>query len=391
MGKIVVDKIKIQELLSRGVEEVFDKDHLEGRLLKGEKLKIKFGIDPTGSLLHLGHSLPLSKLQQFLNLGHEAVLLIGDFTATIGDPSGRLQERPPLSAEDVKNNMKEYLKQAGEILDIKKTTIKYNSEWYKKKNFDFFMDLASKFTYARLMDRAEFKERIKSGGDITMLELMYPLLQGYDSVELGADVEIGGTDQKFNLLMGRKVQKRYGLTEQDVLTLPLLVGTDGEKKMSKTYNNFIALNDSSDDMFGKTMTIPDSLIWQYFLLLTDIPEEEIRERQKLSQNNIFEQKKNLAQKITERFHGKEAALRAREEFDNVFSKKELPSEMEEVKANGPITTIIASVLNVSNSEIKRLMNEKAVSVNGEIINDWRYEVKAGDIIKVGPRRFVKII
>ena len=397
MSKVITDKAKIEEALSRGVEEVIEKEHLEKRLLSGERLKIKFGIDPTGSTLHLGHALPLRKLQQFLDLGHKVILLIGDFTATIGDPSGRLKERPPLSREEVKKNMKEYLKQASKVLNIKKVEVRYNSQWFDKKNAKFFMELASRFTYARLMDRAEFKERIKSGGDVTLLELTYPLLQGYDSFHLEADVEIGGTDQKFNLLTGRKVQRRYGAPEQDIITLSLLVGTDGEKKMSKTYDNYIALTDSAKDMFVKIMSIPDFLVWNYFLLLTSLSLGEIEERKKRTETSIFETKKELALIITGQLHGLDEAQKARNEFDRVFSQHELPQEIEEIKvATGKknvVDLIFEAKIESSRGEIKRLIEQGAVKINDKTINNWNEEINIGDqgvLIKIGPRRFYKL-
>ena len=397
MPKIVTDNIKIESLLSRGTEEVIEIEHLKERLLSGERLRVKFGIDPTGTVLHFGHSLPLRKMQQFLDLGHEVVLLIGDFTATIGDPSGRLEERSSLSREEVKKNMKEYLKQASRVLNIKKTEIRYNSEWYDKKKAKFFMELASRFTYARLMDRAEFKERIKSGGDITLLELTYPLLQGYDSVELKADVEIGGTDQKFNLLMGRKVQKRYNMREQDIMTMPLLVGTDGVKKMSKTYGNYIALTDSATDMFAKIMSIPDSLVSDYLALLTNLPLDEIKKEQKLAGSDVLESKKRLAQNITEQFWGAQKTQEVKNEFDRVFSHHELPQEIEEIKvATGKksiVDLIFEAKIESSRGEIKRLIEQGAVKINDKTIDSWNEEINIGDqgvLIKIGPRRFYKL-
>lgn len=388
----ITDESKIKEILSRGVEEVIDRDHLEKRLLSGEKLRIKFGIDPTGSLLHFGHAVVLRKLQQFMDLGHRIVLLIGDFTATIGDPSGRLKERPPLSEKEVHQNMKEYLKQAGKVLNVKKAAIQYNSKWYKKKKAEFFMDLSSKFTYSRLMDRAEFKKRIAEGGDVTLLELTYPLLQGYDSVVLKADLEIGGTDQKFNLLMGRKVQKRFGLPEQDIITVPLLAGTDGEKKMGKTAGNYIALMDSPDDMFAKFLTVPDQLVWQYALLLTGISSEEIKKFQVSPEVDIYKKKKELAEIITKEIYGEKAAKKARENFKQVIVGKQAPQEMGEFKITDKTSSLVdfvAEWLETSRTEAKRLISEKAVSVNDQIQQSWDFPVKPEDIVKVGPRRFVK--
>ncbi len=396
MVKVNTDSKKIQEILSRGVGEVIDKTNIERRLLSGERLRVKFGIDPTGSVLHLGHSVPLRKLQQFLNLGHEVILLIGDLTATIGDPSGRLEERPSLSRDVVKKNMKEYLKQASKVLDIKKVEIRYNSEWYDKKDAKFFLELSSRFTYARLMDRAEFKERIKNGGDITLLELTYPLLQGYDSVELKSDVEIGGNDQRFNLLMGRKVQKRYGQKEQDIVILPLLIGTDGERKMSKTYDNYIALTDSAKDMFAKLMAIPDSLVKHYFALLTVLPMDEI-EKEQAEGGNIVGVKKKLAQTITSQFHGTKKAVEAKDEFERVFSQHQLPEEIEEIKIASAQKNIVDLIFEAgiieSKAEIKRLIEQKAVKTNDVLVESWDKVTdipKEGMVLKIGPRRFYRI-
>ena len=271
------DKIenRIKDLLTRGAEEVIVKKHLEERLQSGEKLRVKFGIDPTMPDIHLGHSVPLLKLKQFQDLGHQAVFLVGDFTATIGDPSGKTNSRKPLTESEVKENMANYIRQAAKILDIKKVEVRYNSEWYAKKGMDFLVQITSRFTYAHLIEREEFQNRIKKGADISLLELIYPLLQGYDSVELETDVEIGGTDQKFNLLMGRKVQQRFGRPEQDIITMPLLEGTDGVKKMSKSYDNYIGLTDAPFKMFGKIMSIPDKIMGRYFDLLTSVPRREI--------------------------------------------------------------------------------------------------------------------
>src|SRR3990167_7601790 len=262
-------------LLERGVEEIIDKEHLKERLKKGEKLRVKLGIDPTAKDLHLGHTVVLRKLKQFQDEGHQAVFIIGDFTATIGDPSGRDTLRPNLTSEQIKENMKNYLTEASKVIAIKKAEIRYNSEWYKDKGVDFLMDLTSKFTVARILERDDFQKRLKDDRDISLLEILYPILQGYDSFEVKADIELGGTDQKFNLLMGRKVQKRFGQAEQDIVTTPLIEGLDGVKKMSKSSGNYIGLSDEAVDMFGKVMSLPDDLMVKYFTLLTDVSQEDI--------------------------------------------------------------------------------------------------------------------
>ena len=259
----------ITKILSRGVESVIEKDNLQKRLIDGKILRVKLGIDPTAKDLHLGHAVILRKLRQFQALGHQIVLIIGDFTAMIGDPSGRSEMRKTLTQEQIQKNMSAYLEQAGLIIDINKTEVRYNSEWYKDKNALFFLDLASKFTVARSLERDDFQKRIKEGHDIALSELLYPILQGYDSIAVKADVELGGTDQTFNVFMGRKVQRRFDMPEQDIMTLTLLEGTDGVHKMSKSLGNYIGLTETPSDMFAKIMSIPDTLMPKYFLLLTD--------------------------------------------------------------------------------------------------------------------------
>jgi len=395
---------KIDEVLTRGVDEVIDKDHLEKELKSGRQLRVKFGIDPTSPDLHLGHSIPLRKLRQFQDLGHKVILLIGDFTATIGDPSGRTTQRKQLTEKEVKANMKDYVKQAGKILNLKKAEIRYNSEWYGKKGAMFLMELASKFTVARVIERDDFKQRLKDDVDISMLELTYPLLQGYDSVELKADVEIGGRDQKFNLLMGRKVQKRYDMPEQDIMTFPLLEGVDGSKKMSKSLGNYIGLTEVPAQMYGKIMSIPDELMWKYFNLLTNVSSEEIKQikedKQKLliSPINI---KARLAREIISVFHSEKEAQNAEEEFNKIFRNKELPSDMPIFKTDKKVYPILDllfdSKLVSSKSEAKRLVEQNAVEIQTgekkEKVNDWKKEISLenGTIIKVGSRRFVKVV
>jgi len=250
MSKIITDKNKIEEILTRGVKEVLVKKSLEKRLLSGKKLRVKLGIDPTGSVLHLGHAVVLRKLREFQDLGHQVIFLIGDFTARIGDPTGRVSSRPPMSGREIKSNMKNYISQAGKILDIKKVEIRYNLEWLNELSFAELIELTSKITYSQVAQRADFKKRIKSDVDLTLQEFMYPVMQGYDSVHLNADVEIGGTDQKFNLLMGRQLQKRYKQAPQDIITCPLLEGLYGKDKMSKSLNNYISLTENEINMYG---------------------------------------------------------------------------------------------------------------------------------------------
>ena len=390
---------KIEELLSRGVEEIISRAHLERRIKLGEKLRVKFGIDPTSADLHLGHAIPLHKLRQFQELGHRVILLIGDFTAMIGDPSGRSTARRPLTAQEIKKNMADYVKQAGKIIDIKKAEVRHNSEWYSKKGAGFLMDLSSRFTYARLIERSEFKKRIAKDIDVTMLELLYPLLQGYDSVELKADLEIGGTDQKFNLLMGRKVQRKFCYPQQDIMTLPLLVGTDGIMKMSKSYGNYIRLTGSALEMYGKIMSIPDTIMWHYFKFLTDLSLEEIGSIKngvyKLGVNPL-EAKARLAYEIVRMYHNKEAAILAKKEFDKTVKEGGLPSEIPTIaiksKVMGILDLLVAAKLAPSKAQAKRLVEQGGVKIDRIVKNDWRelIEIKRGQVIQAGKRKFAKL-
>lgn len=394
------DTQKIEELLVRGVGEVISKDHLLKRLKSGERLRVKFGIDPTSADLHLGHSIPLRKLKQFQDLGHQVIFLIGDFTAQIGDPSGRSDMRKMLSEKEIKQNMKDYIKQATRILDMPKVEIRYNSEWYKQKGAGFLMDLSSRFTYARLIERKEFKERIKQDIDVSLLELTYPLLQGYDSVELKSDVEIGGTDQKFNLVFARKVQKKYGQPQQDIITLPLLVGLDGQRKMSKSYGNYIKLTEDPSVMFGQIMSMPDLLIWHYFNLLTDLPTKEIEEiKHRVNKELMFikDAKMLLARKVVTIYHGEKKAELAEKEFNKVFKEGGLPSNVPEVEIRegrlGILDLLVKLKLASSKSEAQRLVEQGGVRIGEEAQKDWRkiVEIKKGEVIQVGKRKFIKII
>lgn len=395
--KINTDAKKIEELLTRGVDEVIEKESLKKKLESGKQLRIKLGIDPTGSQLHIGHAVPLRKLKQFQDLGHQVILLIGDYTATIGDPSGRDETRPILSVEQIKENEKTYIDQAAKVLDISKVEIRHNSEWYGQPNFTgLLMELTSKITVARILERDDFQKRIKEGSDIQMQEIMYPLLQGYDSIALKADVELGGTDQKFNLLMGRKLQKRYDQAEQDIITVPLLVGTDGVKKMSKTYGNFIALEDEANEMYGKTMSVADELIVKYFELATDVSMEEIKELEKELKNgtNPRDLKMRLASEIVKMYHYEEEAKKAQENFINTFAKKQIPDDMSEVTPTVyDITAVLTeSKICKSKSEVRQMIDQGGVKVNEEKVpnGEYNFAVKAGDIIQKGSRFFVRV-
>jgi len=382
------------------VEEVINKSHLEKRLKSGERLRVKFGIDPTSPDLHLGHLIPLKKLRQFQDLGHQVIFLIGDFTAMIGDPSARLDKRRPLTEREIKENMRDYINQAGKVLNLKKVEVRYNSEWYGRKKAAFLLDLSSRFTYARLIERDEFKKRIEKDIDVTMLELLYPLLQGYDSVELKSDLEVGGTDQKFNLLFARKVQKKYNLPQQDIMTLPLLIGTDGERKMSKSYGNYIKIVERPAAMFGQLMSIPDTLIWPYFKLLTNLSLEEIELRKAQVHKNLLtprEAKSKLAREIVTLLHNAKSAQKAEKEFNRIFREKKLPTKIPEIKikenALNILDLLVKTNLAPSKSAAKRLVLQKGVKINRVLKENWQeiIEIKKGTVIQVGKRKFVKTI
>ncbi|MEK7089595.1 MAG: tyrosine--tRNA ligase [Patescibacteria group bacterium] len=385
-GKILVDKAKIDELLSRGVEEIIDREHLEKVLISGKKLRVKFGIDPTSPDIHLGHTVPFRKLAQFQAMGHQIVLIIGDFTAKIGDPTGRSNERKPLTESDVKKNMKEYLAQAGKVINIKNTEIHYNSEWHETEGLAATLEMARAATFQQIIKRADFQKRIEAGNDITILEILYPLFQGYDSVKVNADIEVGGSDQKFNLLMGRRVQRHFGQAEQDILTLPLLEGTDGVQKMSKSYGNYVGISEPPNEMFGKIMTIPDSLIEKYFVLLTNIA---------MPKKSPYEAKMILGETIVADFHSTVDAKEAREEWLRVFSKKERPEDAPKLKVKEKKLLLLELVVLAgigSKSEARRLIEQNAVKINDVVKKDINEVVvlKSGDMLRVGKHRFFEI-
>jgi len=393
------------QIIKRGAVEVIPEDELKEKLAKSYKenkaLNIKLGCDPTRPDLHLGHSVVLRKLAQFQELGHQAILIIGDFTAMIGDPSGRNQTRPPLTFEEAKANAESYLEQAYKILHPDKTKIVYNSEWLGKMNFEEVIKLASKYTVARMLERDDFTKRFKSGIPISMHEILYPLAQAMDSVAIESDVELGGTDQKFNLLVGRDIQREYGKEPQIILTMPLLVGTDGTEKMSKSYDNYIGIDESPQNMYGKTLSIPDDLIYTYFELVTDEPIEELKKIKEALENpaiNPRDLKRRLARKIVEMYHSQEAAVKAEEEFDKIFVKKGIPDEMPEMKHESSeeitlLDLIMKAGFAPSRGEARRLITQGGVSIDGEKITDAKYSFSPENdfILKVGKRKFMKII
>ncbi len=389
------------KILSRGVVEIIPEEELKEKLEKSIKenrpLRIKMGADPSAPDLHLGHSVPLRKLRQFQDLGHEVYFLIGDFTGMIGDPTGKSSTRKRLTREEVLQNAETYKRQIFKILDPSKTNVVFNSSWCEKMYFADVLDLTSRYTVARMLERDDFFKRYKENKPISLIEFMYPLIQGYDSVVLKADVEIGGTDQKFNLLVGRELQKEYGQTPQIVMTLPLLEGTDGVNKMSKSLGNYIGISEPPDQMFGKTMSIPDNLIVKYFELLTDVPLENIKEYEKKMKEgeNPRDYKVLLAKTLVAQYYDNLTAERAFAEFERVFKEKGLPDEMEEFLVPGSmkiIDILLEAKVLPSKSEVRRMLQQNAVYVNGERINDENYIISSGTetIIKVGKRKFLKV-
>ena len=389
------------DLLVRGAEEIIPKDDFLDKLKGKKKLRIKAGFDPTSPDLHLGHTVLLNKMRLFQDLGHEVIFLIGDFTGLVGDPSGVNETRPVLSGNQLKKNAETYKSQVYKILDRDKTEVRFNSEWMNDLHSAEFIRLSSSQTVARMLERDDFAKRYKSQLPISIHEFMYPLLQGFDSVKLEADVELGGTDQKFNLLMGREVQKFYGTPQQAIFTVPLLEGLDGVKKMSKSLNNYIALEDPYDEMFGKIMSISDQLMWRYFDLLSFKSDKEIRSL-KLDEKN-GENPRNikfiLAEEIVDRFHGEGSGLKAREEFINRFQKGNLPEEVETISIN-----IQGSDLNLprvlkdsgmvqSTSEAMRLIKQGAVKIQGKKVleNDFSMSKGTAYLVQVGKRKLANIL
>ncbi len=411
MNKDIYSKAKEQlERIKSGTAEIIPEEELFERIkssIKNKKpLKVKFGVDPTSTDLHLGHAVPLRKLRLFQDLGHEVILIIGDFTAMIGDPSGRAVTRPPLTREEVLKNAKTYTDQAFKILIKEKTRIVYNSEWLSLLTLEDLLRLTSKFTVARLLERDDFFKRYKEQKPIALHEFLYPVMVAYDSVMVKCDIEMGGTDQKFNLLAGRELMRAMNLTPQICLTTPILVGTDGARKMSKSYGNYVGLTDEPLEMFGKVMSIDDSLIIPYYTLCTDIElaqAEELREGLEKGELHPAEVKRDLAQAIVQLYHGEEKARLARKEFDRVFKHKETPEEILEkkvpaeiVKSNGKVWVVkLLTTLGLaqSSSEARRFIEQGGVKINEREVTsvDDEVLVSTGDIIKVGKRKFVKLI
>ncbi|MCX7106166.1 MAG: tyrosine--tRNA ligase [Methylococcales bacterium] len=386
--------------LLRGTDEVLVQQELIKKLEEGRPLRIKAGFDPTAPDLHLGHTVLINKLKQFQDLGHEILFLIGDFTGMIGDPTGKNVTRKPLTRDEVLSNAKTYQDQVFKILDPNKTQVLFNSSWMNAMSPADLIQLAAKHTVARMLERDDFSKRFKSGQSIAIHEFLYPLIQGYDSVVMKADVELGGTDQKFNLLVGRQLQEVYGQKPQVVMTMPILEGLDGVQKMSKSLNNYIGIADAADDMFGKLMSISDELMWRYFELLSFRPMLEIKAWiQECEQGaNPRNYKVKLAQEIIERFHDGAAAIRALENFEARFQRGAMPEEMDELALKSEtgrycIANLLKDAGLVSGtSEAIRMINQGAVKIDGEKVSDPKLEILVGteNIYQVGKRKFARI-
>jgi tyrosyl-tRNA synthetase len=395
-------------ILKRGVAEIITEAELLRLLKSGRILTLKQGFDPSAPDIHLGHVVGLRKLRQFQELGHKVTLIVGDWTARIGDPSGQSATRPMLSPNEIKNNAQTYMEQFFKVVDKDKTELRWQSEWFSQFTLDEVIKLTSKFTVAQLLAREDFNKRYSSGNPISLAEMLYPLLQGYDSVAIKADVEFGGIDQKFNCLVGRELQQSTGQPPQQVFLVPLLIGTDGHHKMSKSLNNHIGVAEPPQEIYGKVMSIPDSLILDYFELVTDVPEEEIAEFKKQLKThsvNPMNLKKRLAHEIVRQFHGKQAADEAEKHFTQVFQKREMPNEIHTtvelrgtgtLRANAEVWRDITSLLSdaglaKSRSEARRLLAQGAIEVDGEKVSTDKVILKDGSIIKVGKRGFLKMV
>ena len=392
------------DIIKKGTEELISEDELVSKLERaqksGEPIRVKQGFDPTAPDIHLGHTVGIRKLREFQELGHTIVLIIGDYTGMVGDPSGKSETRPRLSYENVMENAKTYEEQFFKILDRSKTEVHYNGEWFAKMQFDEIMALAAKFTVARILERDDFTKRYKEGSPISLHEFFYPLMQGYDSVAIKSDVELGATEQKFNLLAARHVQREYNQEPQVVLTLPVLEGIDGTLRMSKSLGNYVGIDEAPADMFGKIMSIPDNLIEKYFTLVTDYhldQLEDVRNRLEDPKINPMVIKKELARTIVSIYNSKNDATLAQEAFEQVFSKKELPDDIDEIQIDSDSNLLLVKLLSEnglvgSNGEGRRLIKQGAVKINEVKISDINYCLSTGKFItKVGKRRFVKFI
>jgi tyrosyl-tRNA synthetase len=392
------------EKIKKKTVEIINEDELKELLSSGEELRVKLGADPTAPDLHLGHYVVLKKLKDFQDLGHKVVFIIGDFTGLIGDPSGRSKTRPPLTREQIQENARTYFDQVFKVLDKDKTEVRFNSEWLSKITFEEWFRLCSSFTLARILERDDFEKRLKENIPIFFHELFYPIMQAYDSFAINADVELGGTDQKFNLIMGRHLLEAKGKKPQIAIIMPILRGLDGVQKMSKSLGNYIGITEESISMFGKVMSIPDELIPEYYYLILDASEAKVKDIEGSIQSgavNPRDLKLELAKGIVEIFHGKEEAKKAYENFIQVFSKKELPEEVEELDISKFVDNGTVDIVNMlvelgvlpSKSEVKRLIEQGGLKLNEEKIKSFKekVQVKSGDVLRVGKKQFYKLI
>jgi tyrosyl-tRNA synthetase len=389
--------LSLDHVLKRGVAEIIDEKSLRKRLAAGRPLRLKMGFDPSKPDLHLGHAVGIRKLRQFQELGHKVVLIVGDWTAQIGDPSGRDESRTMLTPEQVQQNAQTYMDQFFIIIDRERTEIRWQSEWFGEFNLADVFNLTSRFTLADMLEHETFDKRVKEGRPLSLMELMYPLFQAYDSIAMDADVEFGGMDQKFNILTGRELQERSGKTPQEVFLVPLLIGTDG-RKMSKSFGNTIDLRAPPEDMYGKIMSLVDSVIVEYYTLLTDVPDEEIAEIQRAmsaGQLNPRDAKMRLARDIVTQFHGAEAASQAEAEFVKVFQKRELPTDMPTFQIKEPtpiIDLMVAAHLVSSRSEARRLITQGGVRLGDVVVENPEQAIPAKEaILRVGRRKFVRLV
>jgi len=392
--------------IRRGVEEILPEDALVEKLRKaemtGNPLVVKLGCDPSRPDLHIGHAVVLRKLRQFQDLGHKAVLIVGDFTGMIGDPSGRSKSRTPLTVEETRENGRSYFEQASKILDPDRVRIVFNSEWLGKMTFKDVIKLAGQYTVARMLERDDFEKRYKAGEPIGVHEFLYPLAQAQDSVDIHADIELGGTDQKFNLLVGRDIQQAYGQEPQVCITLPILPGTDGVEKMSKSLDNYIGISEPPEEMYGKTLSISDDLIYTYFVLTTDSPTEELENLKAFAASDPRNAKHELARSIVSMYHGVEAADAAREHFEKTVIKGEVPSDIDtfqptpdEATRIGILNLMSQAGLTESNGQGRRMVQQNAVEIDGEKVTDIGMQIDLATatpfILKVGKRRYARIV
>ncbi|NFT54246.1 tyrosine--tRNA ligase [Clostridium sporogenes] len=396
--KSIEEQIKI---ISNGVDEIINVEDLKNKLERSQKtgkpLTVKLGLDPTAPDIHIGHSVVLRKIRQLQDLGHRAVIIIGDFTGRIGDPTGKSKTRKPLTQEEVMFNAKTYEEQIFKIIDKDKTDLKFNSEWLGKLSLRDTIELTSKYTVARMLEREDFKKRFESHSSIGIHEFFYPLLQAFDSVTLKADIELGGTDQRFNLLMGRTIQKDFDQESQVAILMPLLEGTDGKDKMSKSLGNYIGINEDANDIYGKVMSIPDEMIVKYYELATDIhPDEVAKIKAKLEEENVNPRdiKMELAKEIVRLYHGEEVSIKAEENFKNIFQQGNMPEDIGTIEENVAETNIVDLIVKAefapSKNEARRLVKQGAVKINGEKV-DEECKVKNEDILQVGKKKFIKIL